>query len=64
MSETEEDYAQGAWERIRPEPKKIIGRKDGKSGHDFIDVSALGRLVRKYGRPDGRIDARPKKVDA
>jgi hypothetical protein len=60
MDDTEEGYEQGTWEHIRPAPKKAKGREDGKGPRDFIDEAALGRLVKKYGRPDGTIDARPR----
>jgi hypothetical protein len=56
----QDEYAQGVWRSVEATPRKIAGRKDGRAPHEFLDVAAFGRLVKKYGRPDGTIDGRPK----
>jgi hypothetical protein len=52
MDDTEEGYAQGTWEHIKP-PKRIAKRKDGRAPRNFIDVEALARLAKRGfdGRP-------------
>jgi hypothetical protein len=56
----DDDYAQGVWRAVGATARKFGGRKDGRSPHEFLDVSALARLVKKYGRADGTIDGRPR----
>jgi hypothetical protein len=49
--ELEDDYAQGVWRSVEATARKFGGRKDGKAPHEFIDVSALRRLIKILERP-------------
>jgi len=44
-----EGYDQGTWERIAPEPRPTIVRRDGKSGRAVIDIAAFKRLLKLLG---------------
>jgi hypothetical protein len=38
---------QGVWELVDPQPRKVTGREDGKSGRHIIDPAAFGRLLKQ-----------------
>jgi hypothetical protein len=46
MSEREDPHYQGVWELVEPERRHVAGRKDGKSGRNFVDIAAFGRLLK------------------
>jgi hypothetical protein len=45
----DEGYDQGTWEHIAPEPRKVTGRKDGRSVRELVDVAAFKRLLKLLG---------------
>jgi hypothetical protein len=62
VSETEEGYDQAVWERVKDVPRRYTPARNPEDNGTRIvlDVTAFRRLVKKYGGPDGTIDARPK----
>jgi hypothetical protein len=48
IHDEEDEFYQGYyWELRTPERRHVVGRKDGKSGHNFLDHAAFGRLLKQ-----------------